>query len=198
MTSLLRHIKWIASGTHCALKGSDSHGKHQNVVSALSMTWARRMLLSSAGVHPAPGWASISALSGKPNSYCMFSPIHSASLLGSEHKAGWAVWYTYSERMHLYLALSNGWQDPAETQSCLVLECRCQGIHNQQNVARWPVQHRASRVYPCTSEYIKEYTQYKDVCAGPSWHITIACHMISQWFIITERSGWIRQTPNER
>ncbi len=58
-----------------------------------------RIRLSSAGVHPVPGWALLWALSENPNSSCMFSPILSANFVGSQRKVGCAVLSIYSNRM---------------------------------------------------------------------------------------------------
>ena len=78
------------------LNNSDSHSTHPKVVNAPSITWACRILFSSAGVQPEPAATRLSALSAKSNSSCRFSPIHSASFVGSQRRAGWAVRYTYS------------------------------------------------------------------------------------------------------
>ncbi len=47
---------------------------------------ACRIWLSSAGVQLEPGSDRLSALSDNPNSSCRFSPIHSASFVGRQHK----------------------------------------------------------------------------------------------------------------
>ena len=78
------------------LHSSDSHSTHPKVVKAPSTTWDCRMWFSSAGVQPLPGSALWSALSGNPSSSCKFSPIHSANLVGSQRRTGFAVRYTYS------------------------------------------------------------------------------------------------------
>ena len=78
------------------LNRSDSHSIHPNVVKAPSTTWSCSILLSSAGVHPVPGGALPSALSGNPKSSCRFSPIHSASFVGNHRRTGCAVLYVYS------------------------------------------------------------------------------------------------------
>ncbi len=84
MKAPLRHIKGIKSGTHSAPENPESHSTDPKVVKAPSTTWACRILFSSAGVKPEPVAALLPALSAKPNPSYMLSPIHSASLVGSQ------------------------------------------------------------------------------------------------------------------
>ena len=69
----------------------DSHSTQPKDVNYPFTTWLWRILLSSAAVQPVPGSARLSALSGKPNSSCRFSPIHSASFVGNQRRTGCAV-----------------------------------------------------------------------------------------------------------
>ena len=77
------------------LYNSDSHSRHPNVCRAQQSlphtTWVWRMLFSSATLHLVA-----SSLSGKPSSSCRFSPIYSASLVGSHWRHGWCLLYAYS------------------------------------------------------------------------------------------------------
>jgi hypothetical protein len=77
------------------LYNSDSHSTHPNVRNEqlfLSRTKClRRISFSSDTLHLFG-----SRLSGKPSSSCMFSPIHSANLVGKNCNTGWLLRYAYS------------------------------------------------------------------------------------------------------
>ena len=95
MKAMTLHLEGIASGHIMPLCNSDSHSRHQNVCNEqpfLSQTTCvLRMSLSSDTLHFLGSF-----LSGNPSSSCMFSPIHSASLVGRYWSTGWCFRYAYS------------------------------------------------------------------------------------------------------
>ncbi len=64
---------------------------YSHFISNQTQSWACSIWFSSVGVQPEPVSAPCSALSGKPNSSCRCSSIHSASLVGNQHRDRFAV-----------------------------------------------------------------------------------------------------------
>ena len=88
-------VEGVTTGSHYSSARSDPHSRHPKACNAqpfLSGTTSLcKMSLSSDTLHLAG-----SCLSGNPSISCIFSRIHSASLMGRNCSTAWSLRYAYS------------------------------------------------------------------------------------------------------